>query len=118
MVAPYVVNAIGPRAAKALFTTGRTFDAAHALAIGLVQEVVEGTEGLAAAQERIAGDILQSAPEAVRLAKALAWEVWGRPIDRDLTEDCARRLAKRRVSEEGREGVAAAVEGRLPIWAQ
>lgn len=116
MIAPYVVNAIGPRAARALFVTGRDFDADHALRIGLIQEVVEDAAGLADALTRIADEMAQAAPGAVAAAKALAWEAWGRPIDRDLLDDMARRLARRRVSEEGREGVAAAVEGRTPNW--
>ena len=45
-ISPYVVRAIGPRHARALFATGRVFDAAHAETIGLVSEVV-AADGLA-----------------------------------------------------------------------
>ena len=116
MVAPFVVNAIGPRAAKALFITGRAFGAEHAQRIGLVQEIVADAAGLSDALTRITDEVMLGAPGAVQQAKALAWEAWGRPIDRDLIDDMARRLAKRRTSDEGREGVAAATQGRPPVW--
>ena len=45
LVAPFVVNAVGPRQAKALFATGRAFNAAYAEKIGLIQEIVEDGEG-------------------------------------------------------------------------
>jgi len=116
MIGPYVVAAIGARAAGALFGTGRTFDAAHAERIGLVHEVVEGPQGLMAAQERYADDLMAAAPGAVREAKRLVRDVAGRHIDRDLMDDCARRLAHRRVSDEGREGVRAVLAGQPPTW--
>ncbi len=116
MIAPYVVEAIGPRTARGLFVTGRSFDAQEALKIGLVNEVVEGPEGLAAAEERIATEVMAAAPGAVVEAKSLAREVAGREIDHSLMLDTARRLARRRVSDEGREGVAAFLEGRKPDW--
>src|SRR5579875_1131908 len=40
-ISPYVVRAIGPRAARVLFATGRVFGAEEALRWGLVQEVVQ-----------------------------------------------------------------------------
>src|SRR6185312_7442961 len=38
-ISPYALRAIGPGHARALFTSGERFDAAHALAIGLVHRV-------------------------------------------------------------------------------
>lgn len=116
-ISPYVVNAIGPRHAKALFMTGRLFDAAYAEKIGLVHEVVADAAGLEAARERLVKEIMACAPGAVADAKHLVWDVWSRPIDHALMDETARRLAKRRVSEEGREGVAAFFARRRPNWA-
>ncbi len=117
VISPYVVAAIGPRAAKGLFATGRTFNAAFAAHIGLVDQVVDGPEALMAAQEQLARDMSAAAPGAAREAKALAGEVWGRQIDSDLIQDTVRRLARRRVSDEGREGVRALLDQRPPSWA-
>jgi methylglutaconyl-CoA hydratase len=117
MIAPYVVNAIGPRRAKSLFVTGRAFDAEHARMIGLVDEVVADAAGLVEARDRLTWDVMACAPGAVTKAKRLVWDVWGRPLDHGLMEDTARRLAKARVSEEGQDGVRSFMERRKPGWA-
>ena len=116
MISPYVVEAVGPRTARALFVTARSFDAAYAEKIGLVSEVAPDQAGLAAAKDRITAEVMAAAPGAVADAKALAREVAGRPIDHGLMVETARRLARRRVSEEGREGVAAFIARRKPSW--
>ena len=116
VIAPYVVNAIGPRSAKALFVTGRTFDAAEAQRIGLIQEVVADAAALGQAQSRLTAEVMAAAPGAVVAAKKLTWDVWGRPLDHALMEETAKRLAHRRVSDEGKEGVAAFLKHRKPGW--
>jgi methylglutaconyl-CoA hydratase len=116
-VSPYVVAAIGPRAARGLFATGQLFDAEHALRIGLISEVVADAQALAAAQARIAAEILACAPGAVADAKRLAFDVYAQEIDHGLMEDTARRIAQARVSGEGQEGVRAFLERRKPVWA-
>ncbi len=118
LVAPFVVNAIGPRQTKALFATGRTFDAAYAEKLGLVQEVVEDGEGLKAAAERLTEQALATAPGAVAESKRLVWQVWAEAQDHALLQDMAHRFARSRFSEEGREGLAAAIEGRRPNWSE
>jgi methylglutaconyl-CoA hydratase len=117
VIAPYVVNAIGPRQAKALFVTGRTFDAQHAKAIGLVQDVVTDSVALTEAKAHLVRDVMACAPGAVVEVKRLVWDVWGRPLDRHLMEDAAHRLARARVGEEGQEGVRAFLDRRKPAWA-
>lgn len=117
-ISPYVVAAIGPRVARGLFATGRMFDAAYAQTVGLVQEVVADGAALDAAKARLADEIMACAPGAVSAAKQLVWDVWGRTIDHDLMKDTAHRIARARVSEEGREGVAAFLAKRKPSWAR
>lgn len=115
-ISPYVVAAIGPRAARGLFATGQAFDAAEAHRIGLVGEVVADAAGLKAAQARIAREIMACAPGAVADAKQLAFDVHGRSIDHQLLEETARRIAQARVGGEGQEGVRAFLERRKPAW--
>ena len=117
VVAPYVVDAIGPRAARGLFVTGRTFDAEEALRIGLVHELAADADGLEAAARRITQEVMAAGPEAVVEARRLVYDVWARPIDHGLMEETARSLASRRVSAEAREGVAAFQAKRKPNWA-
>lgn len=115
-ISPYVLRAIGPRHARALFATGKVFDAAHAEKIGLVHEVVEGAAGLAQARARLVREIMAAAPGAVAESKLLVDDVYGREIDHGLMDETARRIARRRVSEEGQEGVRAFLGRRKPSW--
>jgi methylglutaconyl-CoA hydratase len=115
-ISPYVVAAIGPRAARALFATGEIFDATYAEKIGLVRAVVPDAAALAAARNKLAVDILACAPGAMGEAKQLAFDVWAAPIDHVLMEDTARRIARARVGDEGREGVDAFLNKRPAAW--
>ena len=113
VVAPYVVGAIGPRRTAALFMTGRMFDAGHALAIGLIDEV---TDDLGGGAERLAREVFENGPEAMHEAKRLAWDVAGHARDSQMDE-VSRRYARSRLGAEGREGLAATLEHRKPYWA-
>ncbi|HET6969483.1 MAG TPA: enoyl-CoA hydratase-related protein [Phenylobacterium sp.] len=115
-ISPYVIQAIGPRAARTLFATARTFDAGYAEKIGLVSEVVADAAALEAAAHQIARDIVACGPVAVAESKRLVDDVYGRVIDHSLMELTAHRIAAARVSEEGQEGVRAFLERRRPDW--
>jgi len=115
-IAPYVVEAIGPRMARALFASGEEFDARYAEKIGLVQYVVDDEPGLQAIMEHLSDLALAAAPGAVADAKALVRFVAGHKIDDGLSRETARRIAHRRASAEGKEGLAAFLEKRKPEW--
>jgi methylglutaconyl-CoA hydratase len=115
-ISPYVVAAVGTRRAKALFATGRAFDAEAARDFGLVDEVVEDAAGLEAARDRLARQVVDCAPAAVAESKRLVDHVAGRPIDQGLMRETAHWIARVRVSPEGREGVAAFLDHRRPAW--
>lgn len=115
VISPYVVAAIGPRAARRYALTAEAFDATEARRIGLVHEVVE--EGaLRAAADRLAGSFLRSGPRAVAAGKALVARVARAPLDDAMVEDTAERIAAIRASEEGREGLTSFLEKRAPAW--
>lgn len=116
-ISPYVVEAMGPRMARALFVTGENFDAAYAEKIGLVHYVVEDEAALAEMSEHLVRLIFRGAPGAVAAAKKLVNDVMWREIDHDLRHDTAQRIADRRMSDEGQEGLAAFLEKRKPGWA-
>jgi methylglutaconyl-CoA hydratase len=117
-ISPYVIAAVGPRRARALFATARQFDAQFAREIGLIDEVVADGAAFPAACERIASEMRACAPGAVADSKRLVAHVAGREIDHALMEETARRIARARMGEEGREGVAAFLGRRAPDWAQ
>jgi methylglutaconyl-CoA hydratase len=65
---------------------------------------------LEAALERVLGELLTAGPRAARAAKRLVSEA---PLDGAET---ARRIAERRASDEGQEGLRAFLERRPPTW--
>ena len=109
VISPFALARIGAGAARRYFVTGERFDAPTALRIGLVHAVVPPAE-LEAAVERIVAEILTAGPEATRHAKRLVLDA---PLDGLET---ARRIAERRTSDEGQEGLRAFLERRPPGW--
>jgi methylglutaconyl-CoA hydratase len=116
VISPYVLAAIGPRAARNLFLTGDRIDALEAHRIGLVHAVVAPNE-LAAAGAKKAASLLTSGPEAVVAAKRLIAQVTGKSPE-DVMALTVRTIAERRASEEAREGLTAFLEKRPPKWSR
>jgi methylglutaconyl-CoA hydratase len=114
-IGPYVVAAIGARAARRYCLTGETFGAADALRIGLVHETVPDAE-LDATVVRITAALLAGGPRAEARGKRLIAELAFRPVDDAVMALTARTIAKARASAEGREGVTAFLEKRRPAW--
>lgn len=112
-ISPFVIAAIGARAARRYFLTTERFSAAEAHRIGLVHEVVPGKE-LDGAVEGVISHLMQSGPKAVRAAKDLIRSVNGKPIGGQTLEDTASRLADARAGEEARERIEAFLEKRRP----
>ena len=115
-ISPYVVAAIGPRAAKGLFATARVFDAAHAEKIGLVDQVVADVAALDAARDGLASEIMACAPGAVAASKALVNSVAYQTVDGALMHETSRRIAAARVGKEGQEGVRAFLDKQKASW--
>ncbi|MEO1190001.1 MAG: enoyl-CoA hydratase-related protein [Pseudomonadota bacterium] len=117
-ISPFVINAIGPRWAKALFVTAEGFDADYAEKIGLVQYVVDDFDGLSGMEEHIASLAMGAAPGAIQDAKNLVLDFASEPFSAALSRETAKRIAARRVSDEGKEGLSAFLEKRKPDWAE
>ena len=112
-ISPYVIAAIGERAARRFFLTAERFDAHRALQIGLVNEVVDA-EQLDQEIDHLIDTLLANGPEAVRAAKQLVLDVSGKPIDQQLINATCETIATIRVSEQGQEGLNAFLEKRKP----
>lgn len=115
VVSPYVLGAIGQRAARRYFLTAERFDAAEACRMGLVHEVVPADE-LNAAADRMVAYLMAGGPGAIASAKRLIADMAGRPIDEALITETARRIAQARAGDEGKEGISAFLERRKPGW--
>jgi len=114
-ISPYVLRAIGPRAASRYFHTAEVFDAAEALRIGMLSAVVPAAE-LDAFIGQLLEHLLAGSAAAHARIKDLVRAVAGRPIDDALKADTARRIAEIRASPEGKEGIASFLEKRKPKW--
>jgi len=106
VISPFALAKVGASAARRYFVTGERFDAETALRIGLVHELAEDLD---AAVDGLLDELRSAGPKAARYAKKLVLE---RP-DGLATE---RRIAQRRTSEEGQEGLRAFVEKRNASW--
>jgi methylglutaconyl-CoA hydratase len=116
VISPYVVAAIGERAARRYFLTGERFTAADAWRLGLIHEITGNEAEMDDMIGAIVDAMLAASPAAQREAKELIRAVAGRPVSSELLQDTAERIAKIRSSPEGREGVAAFLEKRRASW--
>lgn len=114
-IAPYVLRAMGTRAGQRYFLTGERFDAAEALRIGFVHQVVAADE-LDSAVDGLLKHLLSAGPAAVRACKRLVDDVAGREISADLVARTVESIADIRASAEGKEGVQAFLNKRKPNW--
>jgi methylglutaconyl-CoA hydratase len=114
-ISPYVLAAIGARAARRYFLTGEPFSAADACRLGLVHKVVPQT-GLDEAIEGVISALLAGGPHSQSRAKRLIAEIAGRPVDDALEALTVRSIAEARASPEGREGMEAFLNKRKPAW--
>jgi methylglutaconyl-CoA hydratase len=114
-ISPYVMRAIGARAASRYFLTAEVFDAQEAVRIGMLSALVPAAE-LDATIDSLLNHLLAGGSAAHARIKDLVRDVGGRPIDDALKADTARRIAEIRASDEGREGIASFLDKRKPKW--
>jgi len=114
-ISPHLVRAMGARQAARYMLTAEKFGAAQAKSLGLVHEVTRAN-GLDAEVERQAQVLLSSSPAALAATKRLLADVVEAPLDDVLLAATAKCIADARASPEGREGIAAFLEKRVPSW--
>lgn len=114
-ISPYIIAAIGQRAAHYYFLTGTRFGAEEAMRIGLVHQVYENDQ-LDQIGQAFAKTFLQNSPYAMSEAKKLIREVSQQPISIELAQKTAAHLANIRRSNQAQEGLKAFLEKRSPTW--
>jgi len=114
-ISPYVLRAIGARQAYRYFQSAERIDGTRAREIGLVHETVE-PEQLDAKVQEIVAALLQGGPLSQTAAKNLIRAVNNQPINDNLVEDTAHRIAHLRATPEAQEGIAAFLDKRQPNW--
>jgi methylglutaconyl-CoA hydratase len=114
-ISPYIIAAIGSRAARRYFITGECFNSATATQIGLVSECVHEDQ-LDLSINTLIDSLLCNGSHAITTAKQLINKVEHRTIDETLINETSALIAKVRSSAEAQEGLAAFLEKRRPHW--
>ena len=114
-ISPYVIRAMGARAAHRYFLTAERFGAFEAHRIGLVHEVVSA-DALDAKVAELTHALVSASPNAVRACKKLVQDVADREINDALVAHTVAGIADIRASSEGKEGVQSFLQKRKPNW--
>ena len=114
VVSIFLVRQIGEKHARDLLLTGKIVDAAEALRIGLITQIVPAEELLKVANE-LAGNLIAASPTSLRITKKLLCEFATPEIDREL-ELAIAESAQIRATQDFREGLASFLEKRAPRW--
>jgi len=113
---PVLIEAVGPRMARQLLMHGGIFDAATALRIGLVDQVVEA-EVLDATVAALVQELKLGAPSVQTLVKKLVTQINALPHDSNAAEILGGHVANQCVTDEALEGMKAFLDKRKPRWA-
>ena len=114
-IAPYVIARIGERHARRLALTGVRLDGEEAAAIGLADVYCESEAERDAQLEKLLGQIARCAPGANAVTKRLILACRG-VASPAYIDAAARRFTECLRGPEGREGVAAFLEKRAPVF--
>ena len=114
VVSAYLVLQVGEKRARDLLLTGRAVNAEDAYRMGLVNELAP-RGSLMERVEELAGALIQNSPESLRATKALLAAQSKAWLDAAV-EVAMETNAKARGTADFREGVAAFLEKRQPVW--
>ena len=114
-ISPYLIRAMGVRAAQRYWLTAERFSAAEAHRMGLVSEVTS-IEMLDAAVDKLCKQLCLASPDAVRATKKLIDAVLEKPMTHELIAHTVKEIAVIRSTPQGKEGVQAFLQKRLPNW--
>jgi 2-(1,2-epoxy-1,2-dihydrophenyl)acetyl-CoA isomerase len=105
---------VGVRRAAEIIMTNPVLSAVQARDLGIINRVVPDDQ-LEAAALAWAGELACGAPKALAAAKRLLWSGLGSGIDACLSEE-ARTVAELSGTADAREGLAAVIEKRKPVF--
>jgi len=114
-IGPYVVAAMGARAAHRYMLTGERFSAAEAYRIGLVHEIAPA-EKMDEKIDELLIHLVSGGSAAHAQTKSLIDVIAQSPLNGQLISETAKRIAMVRASDEGKEGIRSFLEKRKPSW--
>lgn len=115
-ISPYVLAAMGGRNARRYFQTGERFKGQRAYDLGLVHELTTTEDEMAAQLKIMLDHVRANGPYAMREAKRLILDFEGQPLNAQMMEESAERIAAIRARPEAKEGLTAFLEKRKPKW--
>jgi methylglutaconyl-CoA hydratase len=114
IVSVFLTRQIGEKRSRDLLLTGRLVEAAEAKDLGLVNEIVSADKLMSRANE-LAETLLAASPSSITRAKHLLVSAAAASVDQDL-ERAVLESARVRCTPDFKEGLAAFLEKRKPIW--
>jgi methylglutaconyl-CoA hydratase len=114
IVSTFLLRQVGEKIARDVLLTGRLFDAAEALRIGLINEIV-AAEGLMNRARQLAAQLMENSPASLLYTKRLLSETAGADLDAQI-EAAVRENAAIRSTADFREGISSFLEKRKPKW--
>ena len=115
VISPYIVNAIGARAARRYLLTAERFSAQRAFDMGLIHEVLADNQ-LQRYTIKLSQNLIAAGPCALARTKQLLDDVVYRQLDDAIKVDTATWLTQTCDTPESREGISAFLEKRSPDW--
>ncbi len=116
LLAPYLIDRIGPSAARRLLLRSRAIETGEAIDMGLADRVVPLSNLATAVREDIRA-LRLSAPGALATSKRLLLEGAALPFTEDQRAAAAESIAKFRQTAEAQQGIAAFLARGTPPWA-
>jgi methylglutaconyl-CoA hydratase len=114
IVSSFLLLQLGEKQARDLLLTGRIIDAAEAHTLGLTTKVVSAAE-LDAAVTELTTTLLANSPSSMRATKHLLHRQEVERLSRNLRAAVSIN-AELRTTDDFREGIAAFLEKRKPVW--
>jgi isohexenylglutaconyl-CoA hydratase len=116
-IAPFVVMRIGVTQARRLALLGDRLNGEQARELGIVHYSCDGAEAMEQQLQEVLAKLRRCAPGATAVTKQLILDVGSADLEQ-LLDRAADDFTAAINSSEGKEGMAAFVEKRLPAWAQ
>lgn len=116
-IATYVVRRLGLNTARRLMLTAARFDGSEAMQLGLADFLVTDSAGLDEIEAQVRKQVMRCAPGANAMTKELVLAVDSTDSDAML-ERAAQAFSTCILGDEAREGIAAFLEKRKPVWSE
>lgn len=114
IVSAFLTLQIGDKRTRDLLLTGRIVDAEEAMRMGLVNEIVPRAE-LQRRAQTLAENLAHNSPQATRITRRLLAAQWKTWLDAAIVAAIESSVEARETAD-FREGVAAFLEKRKPVW--